>query len=123
MKIEKVYRLKRYTLSNDNLKVGNKVFPIVNGRCTDNGEFILHDLDFRNFISGFPNQPHTILNLKHSDYKPQEVRTDFGYSPVECYFKIIKIEEYKVVEKKVGNAIFKDATWIEVFEKNDYTKI
>jgi hypothetical protein len=72
--------------------------------------FIIHDIEFESKYveglntSGFPNEPHIILDLKHSDYKPYEVRTDHGYSPKERYFKIVKKEkrftEYK--ETKSG---------------------
>ena len=46
--------------------------------------------NWEDFMSGFPNEPHTNLELPYSDYKPYEVRTDNGYSPIECYYKIIK---------------------------------
>jgi hypothetical protein len=110
MKIEHVYDSIRYTLSNDNLKVGDKVFPIGQGRCLDDGGWILHNLDYRDFMSGFPHSPHTIQNLKYSDYKPYGVQTDMGYSPIECYYKIIKKEEQ--VEKH--NGLFKSREWVEI---------
>jgi hypothetical protein len=110
MQIEKVHKEIRYTLSNENLKVGDEVYPIANGRCLDNGGWILHDLDFRNFTSGFPNEPHTILNLKYSDYKPYQVRTDFGFSPIERYFKVIKMEH----QVKVGKGMFVRSEWVEI---------
>ncbi len=110
MEIEKYLGGIRYTLSNDDLKVNDKVFPIVSGRVKEDGTFVIHDIKFESKYveglntSGFPNEPHTILDLKHSDYKPYEVRTDYGYSPRERYFKIIKKEkrftEYK--ETKSG---------------------
>jgi len=96
MKIERVHNKIRYTLSNDNLRVGDKVFPIASGRCLEDGSWILHEFDFRDFCSGFPDEPHIVLNLKHSDYKPYEVQTDFGYSPIERYYKIIKMEKQVV---------------------------
>lgn len=98
MKIEKVYKNIRYTLSNDNLKNGDKIFPIAHGRCTDDG-WLLHDINFTSNLSGFPNDPHTILNLTYSDFKPYQVKTDHGYSPIECYYKIIKKEKQV---KRVG---------------------
>lgn len=93
MIVEKVYNKKRYTLSNENLKVGDNVYPIAWGRCLDDGGWVLQNFDYRELLSGFPNDPHTILDLKHSDHKPYQVKTDRGYSPIECYYKIIKIEE------------------------------
>lgn len=103
MKIEKYHNGIRYTLSNENLQVNDKVFPIANGRCTEDGGWILHNFDFRDF----PNDPHTILDLNHSDYKPYEVRTDYGYSPIESYFKIIKKE-------KKEKSPFTETKWIEI---------
>jgi hypothetical protein len=94
MKVEKVYKGIRYTLSNENLKNGDKVYPIARGRCLEDGGWILHDFDFSKSLSGFPDEPHTIIKTDYSDYKPYEVRTDMGYSPIECYYKIIKKEEH-----------------------------
>lgn len=111
MKIEKIYHNNRYTLSNDNLNVGDKVYPIARGRCLDDGTWILTDFDFRDFTSGFPDDPHIIENLKHSDYKPYEVKTDKGYSPIECYFKIIKMEKQTKIKDTVLDPIFK---WNEI---------
>lgn len=110
MKVEKVHNGIRYTLSNENLAVNDKVYPIANGRCLDDGEWILHGFDFRDFCSGFPDEPHTILDLNYSKYKPEQVRTDMGYSPIECYYKIIKME--KQVEYMTG--IFKSYKWVEI---------
>lgn len=100
MKIEKIHNGFRFTLSNDNLSIKDKVYPIANGRCLDDGSWILRDFDFRNSCSGFPKNPHIILDLNHSIYKPYEIRTDHGYGPKEKYFKIIKVE-YQI-EKKQG---------------------
>jgi hypothetical protein len=97
MVIEHYHNKLRYTLSNDNLKVGDLVYPIAEGRCLDDGGWILHNFDFRDFCSGFPDEPHTILNLNYSTYKPEEVRTSHGFGPIEMYYKIIKVEE-RIVE-------------------------
>lgn len=115
MKIEKMYNGMRYTLSNEDLRKGDKCYPIAHGRCLAdkdgklNGEWILHDFDFREFMSGFPNEPHVIKNLKYSDYKPYEIQTDHGYGPIEAYYKIIKIE--KQIEE--GTKPFISHKWIE----------
>lgn len=123
MKVEKVLNGIRYTLSNENLNVGDKVYPIAKGRCLDNGEWILHEIEFKSKYveglntSGFPDEPHTILNLKHSkDYKPYEVRTDMGYSPIECYFKIIKKEKQEKIDKSTKNFVFIETKWVEICE-------
>jgi hypothetical protein len=97
MEIEQTHNKIRYTLSNENLKVTDEVFPIGRGRIKDDGTFILRELDYRDFMCGFPDNPHTILDLRHSDYKPYEIRTDHGYSPIECYYKIIK-KEKKIID-------------------------
>ena len=109
MNIEKVHNGIRYTLSNDNLKINDEVYPIGKGRCLDNGSWILHNLDFRDFMSGFPNEPHTILDLKHSDYKPYEARTNYGFSPIESYYKIIKMER----QEEISSSLFSRKEWIE----------
>lgn len=67
--------------SNENLKVGDQVFPIYTP--------VLKELCFLDFASGYPDEPHTIQKLKRSDYKPYETSTSHGYGPEEKYFKII----------------------------------
>ena len=111
MKIENVHDGIRYTLSNENLEVGDLVFPIANGRCVDDEHWILHDFSFEEYCSGFPNEQHTILDLKHSDYKPYEVRTDHGYSPIQCYYKIIK-KEHKI--NLHPEKMFSSKEWVEI---------
>lgn len=111
MLVERVHNGIRYTLSNDDLKVGDKVYPIAEGRCLENGGWILHGFDFRAVCSGFPDEPHTIKDLKYSESKPYEVHTDMGYSPKECYYKIIKKEKQVVVNP---DAMFKRHEWVEV---------
>lgn len=114
MKIETVHEKIRYTLSNENLKVGDEVYPIARGRCLDDGGWILHELDFRDFMSGFPNEPHIIKDLNYDNGrqgKAYQVKTDKGYSPIECYFKITKMEEkIKVRENMFGGSY----EWVEI---------
>ena len=110
MKVETIYNDIRYVLSNDNLKVGDKVYCIGRGRVVNNNELIFHEFDFRNFISGFPDDPDIIENLNYSEYKPYEVKTDKGWSPKESYFKIIKKE--KQIELNRGK--FKSYKWVEM---------
>lgn len=86
---------KKYKLSNQGLKAGDPVFPISQGFVGDDEKYHHQKFDFRNFMTGFPDEPHIILNLNHSDSKPFQVRTSHGYSPIECYFKIIEVEELK----------------------------
>lgn len=111
MKVETVHNDIRYTLTNEGLQNGDRVYPIANGRVLDDGSWIFHKLDYSYHASGFPDDPHTIINLKHDSYKPYEVRTNKGYSPIECYFKIIKKE--KQIETEVTDR-FKTYKWEEI---------
>jgi hypothetical protein len=114
MKIEKVHNKIRYTLSNENLKVGDEVFPIANGRCLDDGGWILHNLDFREVMSGFPNEPHIIQDLNYDNgrqSKAYQVKTSHGYSPIECYYKIIKMEKQVKVKETFFGGTYE---WVDV---------
>ena len=119
MNVEHVYNKIRYTLSNDDLKAGDKVFPIANGRCLDDGSWILSYLEYEEYKhtgseTDFPDEPHTIIDMKHSDYKPYEVRTDMGYGPREMYYKIIK-REHQVDNRREG-VTFSHWEWVEIPE-------
>lgn len=111
MKIERIIDNLRYTFSNKNLKIGDKVYPIANGRCLDNDGWILHEFDFDDINYNGLSNFHTILNLKHStEYKPYEIQTDHGFGPKEIYYKIIKTEkQIKESEKKFAPWI-----WVEI---------
>jgi len=111
MLTEKYHEGIRYTFSNENLQIGDKVFPIADGRVREDGSFILHNFSFEDYSTGFPDEPHTIIDLKHSDYKPYEVRTEYGYSPAECYYKIIK-KEHQITENP--ESLFKRKIWVEI---------
>ena len=111
MLVETVHEGIRYTLCNDNLKVNDEVFPIASGRCLDDGGWVLHKIEFESknfecfYPSGFPNEPHIILDLNYDNGKqgkPYQVRTNCGFSPIECYYKIIKKEQ----QIKVSDSIF-----------------
>jgi hypothetical protein len=91
MIIKHKYHKKEYTLSNENLKVGDKVYSISWGKVTDD-KYEHWYFDWRNVCSGWISEPHIIEDLHYSDYKPYEVRTNHGYSPVESYFKIIDVK-------------------------------
>lgn len=89
MKLEKVKEGIRYTFSNEGVNDGDLTWPLIHGRCTDEG-WIMHDTSWHDFDL---EKPHVIKNTKHDPkYKPYEVRTDKGYGPKETYFKIIKKE-------------------------------
>jgi hypothetical protein len=115
MKIETHYKAKRYTLSNDNLKNGDLVFPIAKGRCLGGDEWILNEISFNKNYSDFPDNPHTILNTKNDTYKPYEVKTNFGYGPREIYYKIIKIEEQTIKSTSIFGSQFE---WTEIKPTN-----
>ena len=112
MQVEKVHNGIRYTFSNENLAVNDKVYPIAWGRCLDGGGWILHGFRFEDYLSGFPEEPHVILNLNYSIYKPEQVRTNEGFGPIEIYYKIIK-KEKQVKENKP----FATAKWVEITEE------
>ena len=115
MLIEKYFDGIRYTLSNEDLKVEDQVFPIANGRCTCDGGWILHEIIKDWVPSGFPDDPHTILDLKHSDYKPYQIRTDRGYGPIEKYYKIVKKEKQEKEYREIGGLKMKTKNeWIEI---------
>ena len=117
MKIERYHEGIRYTLSNDDLKVGDKVYPIGNGRCLDDGGWILHNLDYRDFMSGFPEEPHTMLDLNYDNGKQgkaYETRTDHGYGPKESYYKIVKKEKRKEIEQIPGQLHRSSFDWEDV---------
>lgn len=109
MKIETILNDVRYTLSNDNLNVGDSVYYIARGRVADDNEFIYHRFDFSTDASGFPNDPHIIKNMKYSKDKSYEVQTNYGFSAKEAYFKIIKKE--KQVQIKEQKLVF--YRWLE----------
>lgn len=88
MKLEKVKNNVRYTFTNEGLKGGDLVWPLIEGRLTDDG-YIMHNTRWGEFDL---KDPHIIQNIRHSDERSHEVRTDKGYSPIEVYFKIIKKE-------------------------------
>ena len=108
----------RYLLSNDNLKVEDKVFPIGKGRVNGNN-FHFYEFDWNKYSSSFPDDPHTIINLHYlsggkSFYKPYEVQTDKGWSPAESYFKILKKEKYINKIRETEHFTFDESYWEEI---------
>jgi hypothetical protein len=91
MKTYIIYDKIKYHLSNENLQINDKVYPIARGRCQED-IWVLLKYDFREFMSGFPDDPHIIKDLNYSDYKPEQIRTDKGFGPIETYYKIIKTD-------------------------------
>ena len=83
---------KEYFLTNDNLKVGDKVFPLVytthrKGKVYITG-MIGPEEDPHTILvcTGWPSEPHTIKDF-YDDDGIQWVHTDKGYSPAAVYFK------------------------------------
>ena len=99
MKVEHIHEGKRYIFSNEGIIAGNDVFPIGDGRVGPNDEYIFHSFSFEDYCTGFPDEPHKMLNTKYSNYKPYEAHTDHGFGPIESYFKIIAIEEIPPASK------------------------
>lgn len=87
MNVQHTHGGRIYNLTNDGLSVGDAVFPISWGRITGK-KYAHHEFCFKPSCTGFPDEPHTILDMHHSDDKGYEVRTDKGYGPRETYFKI-----------------------------------
>ena len=82
-------------MTNENLEIGDKVFPMVKGMNKDNKYYVCSIADYKDALmlkacTGWPDDPHTILDLNHSDDKSYQIRTNYGYGPVEQYFKVIK---------------------------------
>lgn len=91
-----------YTFTNEDLKIGDKVFPLVHG-WSHNGEWYLtdiavwHDEDPENILActGWSEKEeereyHTIKDIVKYPNEPLRIITDRGYSPAQCYFKEIK---------------------------------
>jgi hypothetical protein len=38
-------------------------------------------------MTGWPDNPHKIINLNHTDYMPYKIHTDHGGGPEGHYFK------------------------------------
>lgn len=77
-----------HLLTNEELAVGDKVFPIAHG-WNDGRTWYLIGVDYSFTCSGWPTEPHTILDLNYSNDKTYQVRTDHGFGPIEGYFKLI----------------------------------
>ena len=76
------------TLSNEGLAIGDEVFPISFG-STESGKYIHIHFNFSEACSGWHSSPHIVQSF-YMDGSVRYIRTDRGYSPEECYFKIVK---------------------------------
>lgn len=93
-----------YVFSNDGIMVGDETFTItdnqlVDGECTLTGLRLRSGMrsDEKEYCTGFPNDPHIILDLEHSADRSHQVRTNHGYGPIESYFKVVRVIERKPV--------------------------
>jgi len=73
---------KNKILTNEDLQVGDKVYPISNGRVYD--KIYSHEsYDF----SYLDEEAHIIETLDYSPYKPYQISTNMGFGPIEKYYK------------------------------------
>lgn len=94
-----------YVFSNEGITVGDETFTITDNRLVD-GECTLTGLrlrsgmrsDEKEYYTGFPNDPHIILDLEHSTDRSHQVRTNHGYGPVESYFKVVRVMKREPVK-------------------------
>jgi hypothetical protein len=75
-----------HLLTNKGLQTGDRVFPMTRG-WNDGSLYYVIGLNGLE-ISGFPNDPHIILDLHYNGSKSYEVQTDRGWGPMESYFKL-----------------------------------
>lgn len=102
MKIEFYKDNFRYQFTNEDISIGDIVYPIGHGRSTDNGWF-LHNLNFSEFT---PNDPHIVGRI--DDY----IRTQKGYNNKGVYFKLIGKQEQ--VETTREGSRFRTWNWIDI---------
>ena len=88
MKILHIYNDCQYMLSNDDLKLGDKVYPISYGKVVNN-IYIHKGFDYSVVLSGFPHEPHTVIEINYSDDIGYKLRTNKGFGVPEQYFKVI----------------------------------
>lgn len=101
-----LYKNGEHLLTNEGLKLGDHVFPLVDG-LRRNGKFYvagLPDPDDSAYTllacTGFPSEPHTITEF-YQDAGIPCIRTDKGYSPAECYFKTIEETPIELTESEL----------------------
>lgn len=100
MKVEKVLNGIRYTLSNQNLQVGDKAYPIARGRCLDIGNtFYLKDY----FTSTNPSFEVKIIKNEWIGNKNHV----FDYIKTTIKVEIPKYEDFTIedVEETIKNKL------------------
>ena len=79
---------KFHLLTNVGIEVGDRVFPLTIG-YNDGQDYYVMAINTSKSCSGWPDDPHIVLNLDYSRSKSYQVETDKGYGPRECFFKLI----------------------------------
>jgi len=76
--------------SNENLSIGDRVFPLLWG-MRHKGEYYASKILMlgEEHMHGYPDRPHTIKEFYTTDGVAM-IRTDRGYSPAYEYFKEIE---------------------------------
>ena len=77
------------TLTNEGLKIGDPVFSISHG-TTASGKYVHLEYGFSEACSGWHSDPAIIESFYKDSRDISYIRTNKGYSPEECYFKIVK---------------------------------
>jgi hypothetical protein len=105
MIVKHKYNGKIYTLTNENLHEGDKVYGIDWGKIIDNKRLEHYHFDWRKVVSGWMGEPHTITDMHYSkDDKAYEISTNHGYGSREHYFKIISVEPILKMQPPTGTA-------------------
>jgi len=89
-----------HKLTNEGIRVGDQVFPCISGYQIDDRFYImqidttrhLHNPETMLACTGWPSEPHTVVEFYNDDRGLRHIRTDKGHSPAEVYFKVIKEE-------------------------------
>lgn len=88
-----------YVFDNAGIQAGDKVYPVNHWIIKDGVVFHTELID-KEMFGYLIQDPHTIVNLHYSNYKPYEVETTHGFSPVEAYFKLIEKIPIKQPERE-----------------------
>lgn len=113
-------KVKLFLCSRD-VQVGDKVFPFIRGHMDDVIVSPFHPKvywDTRDFISGYPDEPHTVLDLNHTKNECNDaykIRTDMGYGSIGRYIKIIGESSPDATWVKEGDEFSEKDVIIDVY--------
>ena len=84
MKLSRWLNGKQHLFSNEDIKVGDRVFPLISAyKPNDSDVYVTAIRDLADtHMHGFPDDPHTITRIEGTTGQ-----TDKGYSPLYVYFK------------------------------------